>query len=73
MRAVPGIDPTVLAILLGELPELGTLCRRKIASLAGLAPDARESGTWKGARRIRGGRRRFAKPSIQQPCLPLAA
>lgn len=52
MRAVPGIGPTVLAILLGELPELGTLCRRKIASLAGLAPHARESGTWKGARRI---------------------
>lgn len=58
MRAVPGIGPTVLAILLGELPELGTLCRRKIASLAGLALHARESGTWKGARRIWGGRRK---------------
>jgi len=58
MSAVPGIGPTVLAILLGELPELGTLCRRKIASLAGLAPHARESGTWKGARRIWGGRRK---------------
>ena len=42
---VPGIGPTVLATLLGERPELGTLCRRKIASLAGLAPHARESGT----------------------------
>nr|WP_268743585.1 transposase [Gluconobacter thailandicus] len=58
MRAVPGIGPTVLAILLGELPELGMLCRRKIASLAGLAPHARESGTWNGARRIWGGRRK---------------
>jgi len=58
MSAVPGIGPTVLATLLGELPELGTLCRRKIASLAGLAPHARESGTWKGARRIWGGRRK---------------
>lgn len=58
MRAMPGIGPTVLAILLGEFPELGTLCRRKIASLAGLAPYARESGTWKGARRIWGGRRK---------------
>jgi transposase len=58
MNAVPGIGPTVLAILLGELPELGTLCRRKIASLAGLAPHARESGTWKGPRRIWGGRRK---------------
>ena len=58
LAAVPGIVPTVLATLLGELPELGTLCRRRIASLAGLAPRARESGTWRGARRIWGGRRK---------------
>ena len=58
LRAVPGIGPTVLATLLGELPELGILCRRRIASLAGLAPHARESGTWRGTRRIWGGRRR---------------
>ena len=58
LSAVPGIGPTVLATLLGELPELGTLCRRKIASLAGLAPHARESGTWRGTRRIWGGRRK---------------
>jgi transposase len=57
LSAVPGVGPTVLATLLGELPELGTLDRRRIASLAGLAPHARESGTWRGARRIRGGRR----------------
>lgn len=58
LSAVPGVGPTVLAILLGELPELGTLCRRRIASLAGLAPHARESGLWRGTRRIWGGRRR---------------
>ncbi|ANH06880.1 transposase (plasmid) [Shinella sp. HZN7] len=58
LSAVPGIGPTVLATLLGELPELGTLDRRRIASLAGLAPHARESGTWKGTRRIWGGRRK---------------
>ncbi|WP_193753379.1 transposase [Aureimonas ureilytica] len=58
LLAVPGIGRTVLATLLGELPELGTLCRRRIASLAGLAPHARESGTWRGARRIWGGRRK---------------
>jgi len=58
LNAVPGIGPTVLATLLGELPELGTLCRRKIASLAGLAPHARESGIWRGVRRIWGGRRK---------------
>lgn len=58
LAAVPGIGPTALATLLGELPELGTLCRRKIASLAGLDPHARESGTGRGTRRIRGGRRK---------------
>lgn len=58
LSPVPGVGPTVLATLLGELPELGTLCRRRIASLAGLAPHARESGVWKGSRRIWGGRRK---------------
>ena len=58
MGAVPDIGQKVMAVLLGELPELGTLCRRKIASLAGLAPHARESGSWKGTRRIWGGRRK---------------
>lgn len=55
--AVPGIGPIVLATLLGELSELGTRCRRKIVSLAGLVPHARESGTWHGTRRIPGSRR----------------
>ena len=58
LAAVPDVGPTVLAILLGELHELGTLCRRRIASLAGLAPHARESGLWRGTRRIWGGRRK---------------
>ena len=58
LAPVPGVGPTVLATLLGELPELGTICRRRIASLAGLAPHARESGAWRGARRIWGGRRK---------------
>ncbi|WP_309690652.1 RES family NAD+ phosphorylase [Sphingomonas sp. SORGH_AS_0870] len=38
LNAAPGIGPTVLATLLGELPELGTLCRRKIAKPGTLAP-----------------------------------
>ena len=58
VTAVPGIGPVVLATLLGELPELGSLCRRRIASLAGLAPHAHDSGKWRGARRIWGGRRK---------------
>lgn len=58
LSAVPGIGPTVLTTLLGDLPELGTLRRRRIASLASLAPHARESGTWRGTRRKWGGRRK---------------
>ncbi len=45
LGAVPGIGPSVPATLLGELPELGTACRRRIASLARLASPARERGT----------------------------
>ncbi|MBK3746149.1 IS110 family transposase, partial [Paraburkholderia aspalathi] len=44
--------------------EPGPLDRRQIASLAGLAPHARESGTRKGARRIGAGGVKFAKLSI---------
>jgi len=58
LRAVLGIGTTVQATLLGELPELGTLCRHRIAFLAKLTPHARESGTWRGTRRIWGGRRK---------------
>ena len=57
-RVVPGIGRIVLAALLGELPELGTLDRSHLASLGGLAPHARESGTWRGVRRLWGDRRK---------------
>jgi len=42
--------------LLSELPELGKLNRKEIASLVGVAPINRDSGTKTGHRRIRGGR-----------------
>jgi transposase len=42
--------------MLIEMPELGSLDQRQAASLAGLAPVARDSGQWKGKRSIRGGR-----------------
>lgn len=52
----PGIGNTLARTLLAEMPELGTLNRREIASLAGLAPFARQSGCWKGKSMIGGGR-----------------
>jgi transposase len=54
--SVPGIGPTIARTLIAELPELGSLDRREIASLAGLAPWTRQSGQWKGKSFIGGGR-----------------
>ena len=56
LQSIPGIGPTASATLLAELPELGTLSRRQIAALAGVAPFNRDSGTWRGRRSIWGGR-----------------
>ena len=56
MTSVIGIGPVISRSLLGEMPELGTLGRREIAALAGLAPWTRQSGKWKGRSFIGGGR-----------------
>jgi transposase len=57
LRSVPGVGRIISAVLLAELPELGTLTHKQIATLAGLAPLARDSGTLRGKRMIWGGRR----------------
>jgi transposase len=54
--SVPGIGPTISRTLIAELPELGTLDRRQIAALVGLAPWTRQSGQWKGKSFTGGGR-----------------
>jgi len=56
LASVPGIGPTIARTLIAELPELGTLSRKEIAALAGLAPWTRQSGRWKGKSFIGGGR-----------------
>lgn len=56
LSQVQGIGKLTAISLLGVLPELGQLSSRALASLAGLAPFAQESGQWKGQRHIRGGR-----------------
>lgn len=58
LRSVPGIGKVTSCALLSDLPELGTLSRKEIASLVGVAPFNRDSGTLRGARRIWGGRSR---------------
>lgn len=56
LRSFTGIGPVSACTLVAELPELGQLNRKQIASLVGLAPIARDSGTWRGKRTIFGGR-----------------
>jgi transposase len=56
LASVPGIGKTIARTMLAELPELGSLDRRQIAALAGLAPWTRQSGQWKGKSFIGGGR-----------------
>ncbi|MBR9828928.1 MAG: IS110 family transposase [Oceanospirillales bacterium] len=59
LTSVPGVGKVLAYTLLSELPELGKLNRKEIAALVGVAPMNRESGTWNGKRRIRGGRHRI--------------
>lgn len=54
--SVKGVGPILVSTLACELPELGSLGSKAIASLVGLAPMNRESGSWQGQRRISGGR-----------------
>jgi len=51
-----GIDWRSALCLCAHMPELGTLKRGQAAALAGLAPFNRDSGQWRGQRRISGGR-----------------
>lgn len=58
LRSVPGVGPTTACALLAELPELGTLDRKAIAALVGVAPLACDSGKLRGRRVVWGGRAR---------------
>ena len=57
LKTIPGIGELTASQLVVLLPELGTLSRRKIASLAGLAPIANDSGAKKGYRKTGFGRK----------------
>ena len=56
LKSVPGIGPVLSRTLLAELPELGSVNRKQIAALVGVAPLNRDSGTLRGRRTIWGGR-----------------
>lgn len=56
LRSFKGVGPVSSRTLIGDLPELGRLDRKRIAALVGVAPMARDSGKHKGGRTIYGGR-----------------
>jgi transposase len=56
LQSMPGIGKVSSRTLLAEVPELGTLDRKKIAALVGVAPFNRDSGHSRGKRHIQGGR-----------------
>ena len=56
LQSVPGVGPVTAQMLLAHLPELGTLSRKQIAALVGVAPLNRDSGQWRGRRQVWGGR-----------------
>jgi transposase len=67
LRSVPGIGPVNARTLLAHLPELGSLTRRQVAALVGVAPFSRDSGKMRGKRTIWAGR------AALRACLYMAA
>jgi transposase len=62
LRSVPGVGPLTSQSLMAWVPELGTLNRKKIAALVGVAPFNRDSGQRRGKRTVWGGRARVRPP-----------
>ena len=59
LRSVPGVGEQLSLSLLAYLPELGTLNRKRIAALVGVAPFNRDSGSRRGKRSVWGDRTRL--------------
>lgn len=56
LQSMPGIGKIAAASIIGNLPELGYICSKKASALVGVAPINKESGRFKGQRKIQGGR-----------------
>ena len=63
LRTIPGVGPAVAATFMADLPELGRIDNKAIASLAGVALHIQQSGSSPGHAHIQGGR----------PCVRAAA
>ena len=66
--SMPGIGAVTAAAMLTLLPEIGTLQRKQVASLSGLAPITRQSGQWQGKSFIGGGRKPL-RDALYMPAL----
>ena len=58
LLSAKGVGNVLAYTLMSELPELGSLNRKEIAALVGVAPMNRDSGSYQGKRYTRGGRHR---------------
>jgi transposase len=68
LRSIPGIGEVAASTILIEMPEIGTLRKKKAASLTGLAPMTQQSGKWRGKARIQGGRKPL-RDALYMPAL----
>ena len=66
--SIPGVAAITAFALIIDMPELGRLENSQAASLAGLAPVARQSGQWTGRAFIRGGRANL-RQALYMPAL----
>ncbi len=66
--SIPGIAETTAIMLLTEVPELGSLNRRQVAALIGVAPMNRDSGIFRG-KRMTGGGRSKVRSGLRMPIL----
>jgi transposase len=71
LTSIPGVGEATAIALIADMPELGTMDAKQAASLAGLAPITRESGTSRGKSSIRGGRAHL-RQALYMPALVAA-
>jgi transposase len=71
LTSIAGLGTLTANQIIATMPELGSLDNKQAASLAGLAPVARQSGQWKGKSFIRGGRANV-RQALYMPALVAA-
>ena len=68
LRSMPGVGVVSAAAMLTLMPKIGTLVRKQVAGLAGLAPFTRQSGQWQGKAFIGSGRKPL-RDALYMPAL----